>query len=190
MSTKEATAVYQDLSITRSLDDLITQAIHRTKPHWVIEIGNRSPVLTLYHGYLLSRLGEAAHTLVSITGNLKEMPQRKNIYYIDEGIRFDVRGHLEKLIHTGKRVMVVLGEAAGHRNPLNTIQTYAPLVTEGCYLVMDEVTGRFAAENVEFAPDWTKRRLHLYMRRTGGNHSSGHMSLSPVDDTQHVPALF
>jgi cephalosporin hydroxylase len=166
MSTKEATAVGSDLNPTRSLDDLIATAIHETTPHWVIEIGNRNPVSTLYHGYLLSQLGEASHTLVSITGNLKEMPQRRNIYYIDEAIHIDVIRHLEKLINPLEKVMVILSDA-GCRNPLTTIQKYSPLVTEGCYLVMNDAMNHFAVEKVAFEPDWTMRGSQLYFRETG-----------------------
>ncbi|HZR47752.1 MAG TPA: hypothetical protein VFA47_13665, partial [Candidatus Manganitrophaceae bacterium] len=68
----------QELNVIHTLDQIVAEAIRETRPHWVIEIGNRSPVSTLYHGYLLSLLGDGFHTLVSITPNLKEMPRRKN----------------------------------------------------------------------------------------------------------------
>jgi cephalosporin hydroxylase len=187
MSTKSATGVCQDLSTMGLLDDLIFKAIHETKPHWVIEVGNKSPVSILYHGYLLSQLGETSHTLVSITGNLKEMPQRRNIYYIDEAIHFDVRGHLEKLIHPGERVMVVLGDAAGQPNPLIAIQIYAPLVTEGCHLILDETIGRFALNHVEFQPDWKRHEPQVYIRASGRD-GSRHSPPLRFDNTQQTPA--
>lgn len=162
MTTSE-TVVYRDLNVTGPLDGLITQAIEETKPHWVIETGNKSPVSTLYHGYLLSKLGEEAHTLVSVTRNLSEMPRRRNIYYLDEGLHPDLASHLSRLILPWERVMVILNRAEG-RNPLALIQTYAPLVTEGCYLVMDETIEAFALKNVAFEPDWTLHRRRLFLR--------------------------
>jgi cephalosporin hydroxylase len=180
MSTRETTVI-QEQNVITPLDERIAEAICETKPHWVIEVGYRNPVSILYHGYLLSRLGDA-HTLVSITRNLREMPQRKNIYYIDETLGFDMRGHLEKRISPRERVMVILGDAADGLNPLTAIQKYAPLVTKGCYLVMDEMIGGFAMKHVEFDPDWTIRGAQIYLKEVPREWSC--RSLSPSFDQE------
>jgi hypothetical protein len=186
MST-DAIAV-QEQNVITPLDELIAEAISETEPHWVIETGNRSPVSTLYHGYLLSRLGET-HTLISVTRNLRKMPQRKNIYYIDETLGVDVRGHLEKRISPRERVMVILGDTADCLNPLTAIQKYAPLVTNGCYLVMGKMIGAFAMKYVEFDPDWTIRGTQLYLKEIRREWSCRTLSPSFDADREGSAAL-
>jgi cephalosporin hydroxylase len=153
-----------ELNVISSFDRSIAESIREAKPHWVIETGNRSPLSTLYHGYLLSLLGEEPHTLVSITSNLKEMPRRRNIYYIEEGIDSDFSGHLKRFISPAEKVMVILGAGGGRRNPLSAIQQYAPLVTEGSYLMLSEEVADFAMKNIFFEPDWTVRSPQVYLR--------------------------
>lgn len=163
MLTKENHPV-RELSVIGAFDRLIGEAIREAKPHWVVEVGNRRPLNTLYHGYLLSLLGEEAHTLVSVTPALKEMPRRRNIYYIEAGIGADLSGHLKKMISPGERVMVVLGEEDGCRNPLAAIQRYAPLVTAGSCLLMAGEIDAFATKHVFFEPDWTVFGSQVYLR--------------------------
>lgn len=162
MVTQEVHTV-PELNVISSFDLLIAEVIRETKPHWVIEIGNRSPISILYHGYLLSLLGEEAHTLVSITPDLSGMPRRRNIYYLEEGAGSELSARLRRLISPEERVMAVIRTGGGDRNPLTMIQRYAPLVTEGSHLILSGEVADFALKNVVFEPDWTVQRFQVYL---------------------------
>ncbi len=164
MQTKEATVSGRGL-VTSSWDLLVTAAILETKPNWVIQVGARSMLSILFSGYILDQIGGDLHSVIGVVNNGENLPQKRNVYFL-EGNPLDpsMPELIKKWIRPKDKVMVILQDGLKAR-PIVEIQTYAPLVTEGCYLVMDEGVDAFVRKHITFEPDWIMPKPQIYLRK-------------------------
>lgn len=162
MQTKEAVG-YGRVKERSPWDWLITGAFLETKPEWVIQIGSKTRYSVLYSASVLGKI-DPDLTVISVVKDTKGLPQRKNICYL-QGNPLDssVLDSIKKMILPKDKVMVILEDGLRH-HPIVEIQTYAPLVSEGCYLIMGEEVAAFARNHIEFEPDWIMTKPQVYLR--------------------------
>lgn len=153
---------------TSPWDVLITGAMLETEPNWVIQIGTKSKFSVLYSANLLERIGGERRSVLSIVKDATSLPQKKNVCYLEgDPLDLPVLAAIRKRIRPEDKVMVILEDGL-KPHPIVEIQTYAPWVTEGCYLVMGEAIDAFALKYVEFEPDWMMTKPQLYLRTATG----------------------
>lgn len=164
MQTKEATVSYGRLKEKSPWDWLITEAFLETKPKWVIQIGTKNKYSALYSAAILNEIDRDL-SVINVVKDAKSLPQKRNVCYI-EGDLLDrsVLDSIKRMIRPGDKVMVIIEDGL-KRHPIVEIQTYAPLVTEGCYLILGEEIAAFAGKQMEFEPDWTLTKPQVYLRK-------------------------
>lgn len=164
VQTKEATVSYGKLKEKSPWDWLITEAFLETKPNWVIQIGSQNKYSVLYSASVLNKIDRDL-AVISVVKDAQSLPQKKNVRYL-EGNPLDssVLESIKNRIHPRDKVMVILEDGL-RRHPIVEIQTYAPLVSEGCHLIMGEEIAAFAGNWTEFEPDWTVMKPQVYLRK-------------------------
>jgi len=164
MQTKEATVSYNSLREKSPWDWLITAAFLETKPKWVIQIGSKTKYSALYAASVLGKI-DPDLSVISVVKDAKSLPRKKNLCYL-EGNPLDssVLDSIKKMISPKDKVMVILEDGL-RQHPIVEIQTYAPLVTEGCYLIMQEEVATFAGNHIDFEPDWIMTKPQVYLRK-------------------------
>lgn len=158
----------------------IAHAMSKTEPDWVVYVRGRESVIPLYCAHLLDQAGKSA-ALIAVVEDQAGMAPKENIYYIggDPLHDPDVVAQIKRLILPWHQVMVVLEDRPDVWNRLALIQRYAPLVTDGCYLVMDEELGLFAEKQIAFEPDWARVHPGMYLRtKPSGSFDEPSASLS------------
>ncbi|WDT77224.1 MAG: CmcI family methyltransferase [Candidatus Manganitrophus sp.] len=170
MRTKEVILREERVKTNRRWDWLITEAFLDTKPKWVIQIGTQNKYSVLYSASILKKIDRDL-SVITVVKDAKNLPQKSNVRYI-EGNLLDssVFDSIKKMIHPRDKVMVILEDGL-RQHPIVEIQTYAPLVTEGCYLILGEEVAAFAGKHMEFEPDWTLTKPQVYLRKPFPEHS-------------------
>lgn len=170
MQTKEATISNRSPLLKSRWDVLITGALLEMEPNWVIQIGTKSKFSSVYSANILSRLGPDRHAVISVVPDTDSLPRKKNLHYLEgDPLDSSILASIKDRIRPEDKVMVILEDGLKMR-PIVEIQTYAPFVTEGGYLVLDEEIDAFALKNMEFEPDWIMPKPQLYLRNSASYH--------------------
>lgn len=164
MQTKEAIISYGGLKEKSPWDWLLTEAFLETKPNWVIQIGTQNKYAVLYSASVLNKI-DGDLSVINVVKDAKHLPQKRNVRYL-EGDLLDppVFESIKRMILPRDKVMVILEDGL-KPHPIVEIQTYAPLVSEGCYLILGEEVGTFARNYMEFEPDWIMTKPQVYFRK-------------------------
>lgn len=164
MQIKEAAISYGGLKEKSPWDWLITGAFLETKPNWVIQIGAKNKYSVLYSASVLNKI-DGDLTVINVVKDAKNLPQKRNVCYIEgDLLNSSVLDSIKKMVRPKDKVMVILEDGL-KPHPIAEIQIYAPLVTEGCYLILGEDIAAFAEEYMEFEPDWTLTKPQVYLRK-------------------------
>ena len=173
-------------ALKNPLDLWIYQEImHRTRPDTIIETGTHEGGSALYLASVCDFLGHGQ--VVSIDVAARAQPEHPRITYID-GDSTDAQTVAQA--NLGGRTMVVLDSGRSTEHVLAELRAYAPLVSPGCYLIVedtiigDEIVGevttapreaieRFLAEDDAFELDRECEKFMMtfnsggYLRRAG-----------------------
>lgn len=125
-------------------DILATQeVIWATKPDIIIETGVARGGSVLFMASLLELLGKGQVIGVDIDirahnrDTIEKHPMSRRVTLIEGGSTSpDTLAAVRKLIPEGARVMVILDSDHSRDHVLDECRAYAPLVTEGCYMVV------------------------------------------------------
>jgi len=119
------------------------ELIQQTQPDLIVETGTFSGASALYLADQLDLLDEPPHEdqiVVSIdieTG--RELPDDPRIEFIAGRSSTDLRVlELVKELARGRRVMVILDSDHSTEHVLRELVLYAPLVSAGCYLIVED----------------------------------------------------
>lgn len=110
-----------------------------TRPDVIVETGTNKGGSALYFAHLFDLLGAGKVITVDVTPPPEGTPQHPRIEYLlgsstDSGIL----KHIGSLILPGDRVMVVLDSDHSAPHVRKELDLYSPLVTPGCYLVVED----------------------------------------------------
>lgn len=165
MFVKETNVELPGLHLPSSHHFLIIEAILETKPNWVIQVGRPTSSSIFYSAHILDQIEEGFHSVISVVDDTTGLPRRRNIYYV-EGDPLDscVLSSIRELILPKDKVMVVLEEGR-HWAGIAGVNTYAPFVSAGCYLVVDEKSDTELIEQMTFDSDWRNLKPQMYLRK-------------------------
>jgi cephalosporin hydroxylase len=155
------------------------EIIFKTKPDVLIEAGTLKGGSAYYFASLFDLLGNGRVITMDIVDR-PEKPKHPRIEYLlissisDEAIR-----RIKSEIKSGDRVMVSLDSNHAADHVFKELQLYSPMVTKGCYLVVEdtdinghpvypsygpgpmEAVKRFLANNGDFVADRSKEKFML-----------------------------
>lgn len=120
------------------------EIIYRTKPDLIIETGTFNGGSTFYYAHLLDLMGHGQVVSVDIDPQ-PDLPSHPRIRYIkDSSIGESVLGELRAMAAGCERVMVVLDSDHSCEHVYKEMVAYAPLVSPGCYMVVEDgnINGR------------------------------------------------
>jgi cephalosporin hydroxylase len=161
------------------------EIIYETKPDVLIEAGTLKGGSAYFFASLFDLLGKGRVITMDIVDQ-PEKPKHPRIEYLlmssisDEAIR-----RIKSEIKTGDRVMVSLDSNHAADHVFKELQLYSPMVTIGCYLVVEdtninghpvypafgpgpmEAVKRFLAGNQDFEVDRSKERFMLTVSPSG-----------------------
>lgn len=106
--------------------------IMQTQPDLIIETGTLEGGSAAYFASMVKRV---------ITVDTRELPERRftNIdYYTGDSVNNLIFGDIELQSRRYKRVMVVLDSDHSKDHVLAELKKFAPLVSKGCYLVVED----------------------------------------------------
>jgi len=115
------------------------EILHQTKPELVVETGSFRGGSALYLGCICELLDCGEVVSIDIQPLRDDYPTHPRVTFMggrsstDPDVVEDVRRRAE-----GKRVMVILDSDHSQRHVEDELAAYAPLVTPGCYLVVED----------------------------------------------------
>lgn len=119
---------------------LFQEIIHRTRPQVILETGIRWGGSTLFMANLLDLIGEGQIMSVDVTlENVAEVTRKHPRVTLFEGSSTD-ETIVAKMADAcrGKRTMVVLDSDHSAKHVLREMELYGPLVTPGCYMIVED----------------------------------------------------
>jgi cephalosporin hydroxylase len=168
------------------------EILHERRPQVVVETGTFFGGSAYFMASIFDLLGSGRVITIDVKKRRPErLPQHPRIdYRHGSSVDPDVVAGVRESIRPGERVMVVLDSNHHHEHVIGELHAYAPLVTEGDYLIVEdtnvnghplrpdfgpgpmEAVDDFLAECEEFEIDRTREKLYLtfnprgYLRRT------------------------
>ncbi|HEX4478293.1 MAG TPA: CmcI family methyltransferase [Polyangiaceae bacterium] len=116
------------------------EILYKTRPDVVVECGVRFGGSTLYLAHLFDLMGGGQVigcdiTLENVHEKVRAHPRITLLEgsSIDEAMVADVTRRCE-----GKRTMVILDSDHSEKHVSNELRAYSPLVTQGCYLIVED----------------------------------------------------
>ncbi len=114
------------------------EIIYETRPDLIIECGTANGGSALYLASIYELLGTGHVVTIDITPH-KVRPQHPRITYLTgSSISPEVVKQVKQLAVKAKRIMVILDSDHHKDHVLRELRTYSPLVTPGCYLIVED----------------------------------------------------
>jgi cephalosporin hydroxylase len=121
------------------------EILHRTRPDVIIETGTFYSGSAYYLASLCDLLGNGRVVTIDVEdwGTRREHPR---ILYLDgSSTAPEVVDRVKAEITGAERVMVILDSDHHKDHVLSEMEAYGPMVTEGCYLIVEDTpTGRMS----------------------------------------------
>ena len=144
-----------DLWIAREL-------IERLRPEFIIETGTYLGASALYYGDLLEQQGRGQVITIDLhplehylqTGAQTAQPQRhaRARYLIGSSTSREVLETVRSLVRPGAITMAFLDSDHAKRHVLGELEAYAPLVTPGSYLIVEDTNINGHPVKADFGP--------------------------------------
>lgn len=114
------------------------EIVHETRPELVVETGTAWGGSALYLAHLLDTLGHGRVVSIDVAPQ-QPLPEHPRIDFWQGCSSLDP-GLLEMLRVEafGQRTMVILDSDHARRHVLRELDLYAPLVSKGCYLIVED----------------------------------------------------
>jgi cephalosporin hydroxylase len=161
------------------------EIVHETRPDLLIETGTYDGGSALFFASLFDLIGEGRVLSIDVAPQ-KDLPQHPRIRYLAAGsLSEEALSLAGEMARTAGRVMVSLDSCHTEAHVLAECRAYGPLVTPGCYMVVEDtnVNGhpvwrehgpgpmeglrRFLAECPDFEPDRGRERYILTFHPMG-----------------------
>ncbi len=118
------------------------EILYRTKPDVLIEAGTYKGGSALYFASIFQLMGNGRVITIDISP-YPDRPQNSRItYLLGSSTSNGVVEQVKNLIHPGERVMVILDSDHHKAHVLNELRLYSPLVSAGCYLMVEDTSFR------------------------------------------------
>lgn len=129
------------------------EIIHETRPDTIIECGTAFGGSALYLAHLLDQLGSGRVVTIDIVRR-PSMPLHPRIEYI-EGSSVEPRtiDRVERMLHGSERAMLILDSLHTAEHVHAELVAYAPMVSVGCYAIVEDTNINGHPVWTDFAPD-------------------------------------
>jgi cephalosporin hydroxylase len=115
------------------------EIIFETKPDLIIETGTWNGGSALYMARLLDILGKKGSRLLSLDVESKDYPKHPRVTYLTgDSAAPEMVEKVKEAIGKKDRVMVILDSDHSAAHVRRELDAYAPLVSEGCYLIVED----------------------------------------------------
>jgi cephalosporin hydroxylase len=165
------------------------EIVHEVKPDVIVETGTYKGGSALYFAHLLDALGKGRVVTIDIEAFPGRPSHTRIDYLIGSSVDQKTVADVARRIPPGGTVMVSLDALHTRDHVLQELKLYAPLVTRGSYLVVDdtdfnghpilpkfgpgpwEAVEEFLRSHAEFQPDRAREKFKLtwnprgYLRR-------------------------
>lgn len=130
---------YLGVRLLKCPTDLWTyqEIIHATRPELIVETGTAYGGSALYLAHLCAATGTGRVVTVDIDPK-PDRPAHERITYLSGSSTSTVIVERIRREAEGKRVMVILDSDHRRAHVLEEMQLYSPLVTPGCYLIVED----------------------------------------------------
>ncbi len=117
---------------------IFQEIIYETKPDVIVETGTYKGGTALYLATICDLVGRGRVVSIDIGGQ-PNRPQHKRItYLLGNSAGEDMVAQVKSLIQPGEKVMATLDSDHSQHHVLNELRAYAPLVTRGNYLIVED----------------------------------------------------
>lgn len=114
------------------------ELIYETKPDIIIETGTAFGGSALFLAHIFDAMGRGKVITIDIDPG-ESRPQHKRIAYVTgSSVADDVVGKVKKELTPGARVMAILDSDHTRDHVLKEMECWGPLVSKGCYLVVED----------------------------------------------------
>ena len=114
------------------------EILFRTRPDVIIETGTLFGGSALYLASMCDLLGNGRVITIDVEEN-KERPRHPRILYLTgSSVAPEVVDRVKVEVADASRVMVILDSDHHDDHVLRELQVYGPLVTENCYLIVED----------------------------------------------------
>ena len=158
------------------------ELLHVTKTDLVIETGTHSGGSALFLASMCDLMGRGSVVTIDIDPQ-DDLPEHPRIKYVKgSSVSPDVLEQVRAEAADAERVMVILDSDHSKDHVRAELEEYAPLVSEGCYLIVedtmagvlpghgpgpDEAIQEFLAQNDSFAVDPVCEKFHMTFQPGG-----------------------
>lgn len=123
------------------------EIIFETRPELIVETGTYLGGSALYLASLCDLLGHGKIVTVDVSAPPGRPKHRRITYVVGSSVADDVLDRVRRRARRAKRTMVILDSDHSRDHVLRELELYGPLVTPGCYLVVEDT-------NVNGHPAW------------------------------------
>lgn len=125
---------YRGIQVLKYTTDLwrYKEIIEETAPDLLIETGTMKGGSAAYFASMVNRV---------VTIDIQEMPEHRFVnidYILGDSLSAQIFEDMELRVAKATRVMVVLDSNHSKEHVLTELKQYAPLVSKGCYLVVED----------------------------------------------------
>lgn len=120
---------------------LYQELIHEIRPALIIETGTAFGGSALYFAHQFDQIGHGHVVTIDLKPYSKDYPRHRRITYISgkSSVRTDVLTEVERLVEwAGGPVLVSLDSDHSEKHVRDELEVYAPLVTAGSYLIVED----------------------------------------------------
>jgi cephalosporin hydroxylase len=137
---KEARNFWLGVPVWKSPLDLwiYEELIYRTRPDVLVEAGTYKGGSALFFASIFDLIGNGQVVTIDIYAYPNRPQNGRITYLLGSSTSNDVIEKVKSIIRPGNRVMVVLDSDHHKEHVLNELKSYSPLITPGCYLVVED----------------------------------------------------
>jgi cephalosporin hydroxylase len=114
------------------------EILFETRPDLIVETGTYLGGSALYLASICDLLGHGKVVTIDISAPPGRPRHRRITYLQGSSVDPDVVGRIEQRARRAKRVMVILDSNHSRDHVLQELEAFGPLVTPGCYLVVED----------------------------------------------------
>ncbi len=114
------------------------EIIHEVRPDIIIECGTASGGSALFLANMCDMVGNGRVITVDIEGKPGRPQHPRTIYLHGSSTSPEIIREIQKLLHFGDKVMVVLDSDHSRDHVLKELEVYSTLVTRGSYLIVED----------------------------------------------------
>jgi cephalosporin hydroxylase len=126
--------------------------VYETKPDVLIEAGTAFGGSAYYFASMFDLLGKGRVITIDIVENASRPKHPRITYLLGSSTSDDILRQVREGIHPGERVMVVLDSDHSAEHVKRELEDYSPLVSQGCYLVVEDTNINGNPVRPDFGP--------------------------------------